>query len=115
MPVPDLALSSMVGPGTRLTADYTGQQIIWASSEAGGTIAFEDLSTQEALARIPVSALTADARREYQDLLRCTLAPDPRTAMRQIDDLLAPHSAALDLLRDLRNQVSCTSIAHSAA
>ncbi|MFJ3908981.1 helix-turn-helix transcriptional regulator [Streptomyces vinaceus] len=107
------ALSGMMGPGTRLTADYTGQQIIWATSEAGGTVAFEDLTTQEALARIPVAELNADARREYQHLLRCTLAPDPRTAMQQIDDLLAPHSAALDLLRDLRDQVSCTDMANS--
>ncbi|MGW0896856.1 hypothetical protein ACWD0G_07630 [Streptomyces goshikiensis] len=107
------ALSSIAGPGTRLTADYTGQQIIWASSEAGGTIAFEDLTTQEALARIPVAALTTEARREYQHLLRCTLAPDPRTALCQIDGLLAPHSAALDLLRDLRKQVRSTSMANS--
>ncbi|MFF5809215.1 helix-turn-helix transcriptional regulator [Streptomyces sp. NPDC012746] len=108
------ALSRTVGPGTQLTADCSGHQVIWAASEAGGTIAFEDLTTQEALARIPVSALTTDARHEYQHLLRCTLAADPRTALQQIDDLLAPHTAALDLLKDLREQVSHTSLATSA-
>ncbi|CAM5642743.1 hypothetical protein SAVIM338S_06315 [Streptomyces avidinii] len=109
------ALSSMAGPTTRLTADQTGQQIIWATSEAGGTVLFEDLTTREALARIPVAMLTTDARREYQQLLRSTLAPDRRTAIDQIDDLLAPHRAALDLLRDLRAQVSCPNMAKSAA
>ncbi|MFB6619008.1 helix-turn-helix transcriptional regulator [Streptomyces sp. NPDC056367] len=113
-PVDLPGLSEAAGRDTRLTADCSGQNVIWATSEAGGTVAFEDLSTQEALARIPVPALTAGARREYQKLLRSTLAPDGPTATRQIDELLAPHSAAIDLLVDLRGQLSPTTAAGSS-
>ncbi|UUU38732.1 helix-turn-helix transcriptional regulator [Streptomyces sp. NBC_00162] len=105
-PVDLPALSAVAGRGTRLTADFSGRNVIWATSEAGGTVAFEDLSTQEALARIPIPTLSAGARREYQNLLRSTLAPDGPTAARQIDELLIPHRAAIDLLVDLGSQLS---------
>ncbi|MEW5530571.1 helix-turn-helix transcriptional regulator [Streptomyces virginiae] len=110
-PVDLPALSEAAGRGTRLTADFSGRNVIWATSEAGGTIAFEDLSTQEALARIPIAGLTEGARREYQNLLRSTLAPDGPTAVRQIDELLIPHRAAIDLLVDLGSQLSPTAAA----
>ncbi|GAA0285844.1 hypothetical protein GCM10010302_25160 [Streptomyces polychromogenes] len=105
-PVDLPALSDAAGEGIRLTADRSGRHVIWATSEAGGTVAFEDLKTREALARIPVSALTAGARREYQDLLRSTLAPDGATALRQLDELLVPQLDTIDLLVELRNQLS---------
>ncbi|MGW2586221.1 MmyB family transcriptional regulator [Streptomyces virginiae] len=107
-PVDLPALSEAAGRGTRLTADFSGRNVIWATSEASGTVAFEDLSTQEALARIPIAALTEGARREYQNLLRSTLAPDGPTAARQIDELLVPHRAAIDLLMDLGSELSPT-------
>ncbi|MGZ9934924.1 helix-turn-helix transcriptional regulator [Streptomyces sp. NC-S4] len=107
-PVDLPALSEAAGRGTRLTADSSGRNVIWATCEAGGTVAFENLSTQEALARIPIAALSAGARREYQNLLRSTLAPDGPTAAKQIDELLIPHHAAIDLLLDLGNQLSPT-------
>lgn len=99
------ALAESIGTDTRLTLDPTGGKVIWATREGSQPVLWEDLTAQQALERIPTTSLTAEARREYRQLLRSALPPDAAAARAEIEALAARHHAALSLLAEVSDDL----------